>query len=183
MKPLLVFALEQESQNMFDDFDVLYTGVGKINAAYTLIKRIQETKPEMVVNIGTAGSRKFPGGSVVNCTSFIQRDMDASPLGFEHFQTPFSHDPVTLQYGRRVDSLPESSCGTGDNFDVSEAAAQFGAVDMEGYALALICQRENIPFLCLKYISDGADEGADMDWNAALHVAAEKLRSALNKAL
>lgn len=181
MKPLLVFALEQESQDVFDDFDLLYTGVGKVNAAHALMKRICTKCPELVVNIGTAGSRKFAGGTIVNPTSFIQRDMDVTPLGFKKFQTPFSHDPVEIRYGQRAEFLPEAVCGTGDNFDVTEAAGGFDVVDMEAYALALICMREEIPFFCIKCVSDGADEGADKDWESALHTAAEKLRTALLK--
>lgn len=181
MKPLLVFALEQESQDVFGDFDVLYTGVGKVNAAHAMAKRIYAKRPDLVINIGTAGSRKFPGGTIVNCTSFVQRDMDVTPLGFERFQTPFSHDPIKIVYGQRVEFLPEGVCGTGDNFDVSDVALQFDVVDMEAYALAVVCQREKIPFISIKYVSDGADEGAHKDWNAALHHAAQKLREAVLK--
>lgn len=181
MKPLLVFALEQESQDAFGEFDVLYTGVGKVNATHAMMKYLQTGRPEMVINIGTAGSRKFPGGSIISCTSFVQRDMDVTPLGFERFQTPFSHDPVKLVYGSHVGFLPEGVCGTGDNFDVSDVALEFDVVDMEGYALALICQREKIPFMCVKYVSDGADEGAHKDWNAALHHAAQRLREVIVK--
>ena len=71
--------------------------------------------------------------------------------------------------------------GTGDNFDVTEASGAFDVVDMEAYALALICQREQIPFLCLKYISDGADGDAGKDWSEALHDTAEKLKATLGK--
>lgn len=179
MKPLLVFAMEEESRDVFSDFDVLHTGIGKINAAHSLSKRIQSQKPSIVINMGTAGSRKHSGGSVVNCTKFIQRDMDVTFLGFEKWKTPFSNDPVIIEYGTKIDTLPEGICGTGDNFDASENANHFDVVDMEAYALALICQRENIPFLCLKYISDGADDGAAQDWNEALKTAAETLKKTL----
>ncbi len=180
MKPLLVFAMEQESQEAFADHDVLHTGIGKVNATYALTKRIAENRPELVVNMGTAGSRKHAGGAIVNPTEFIQRDMDVSFLGFAKFQTPFSDDPIVIEHGKRIAALPGGVCGSGDNFDASEGAGAFDVVDMEAYALALICQREDIPFLCLKYVSDGADDNADKDWNAALHRTAEALRGALD---
>jgi len=178
-KPTLVFAMKEEAQEVFDSYDVLYTGIGKVNAVHALMRRIREDKPELVVNLGTAGSSKFPGGSVVNCTSFVQRDMDVTPLGMELYKTPFSDDPVQLDYGIALEDMPQAICGSGDNFDVSGKAERFDVVDMEGYALALVCKREGIPFLCLKYISDGADETADKDWNETLHHAAEVLRAAL----
>lgn len=182
MKPLLVFAMKEESQDVFDGYDLLHCGIGKVNASYGLTRRLRESRPGIVLNMGTAGSRRHKGGAIVNCVSFIQRDMDVTALGFSKWQTPFSADPVRIDYGRAVNGFIQGVCGTGDNFDASDAAAEFDAVDMEAFALALICQRENVPFLCLKYISDGADGEAHKDWNAALHHAAECLKGALKKA-
>lgn len=183
MKPLLVFAMKEESQDVFSDYDVLHTGIGKVNAAYGLMKHIAaHGKPALVVNMGTAGSRRHKGGTIVNCTSFIQRDMDVTPLGIPLYQTPFSDDPVEISYGDRIETLPEGLCGTGDNFDTTEHAERFDVVEMEAYALALICRRENIPFLCLKYVSDGADGDGAGDWNETLHRTAEALRAALKSA-
>lgn len=182
MKPLLVFALPQESQDVFDGYEILYTGVGKVNAVYTLTRRLLQGKPGMVINLGTAGSARHKAGSVVNPTSFVQRDMDVTALGFVKFQTPFSKDPVRLTGGQRAEDFPDGICGSGDNFAAVVAApVDYDVIDMEAYALALVCQREGVPFLCLKYISDGADESAATDWNAALHHTAEVLLAALKK--
>jgi adenosylhomocysteine nucleosidase len=180
-KPLLVFALAQESQEVFRNYDVLHCGVGKVNAGYALTKRLHAERPSVIVNLGTAGSRKHKAGTIVNCTSFVQRDMDVTALGFEKYQTPFSDAPVTIEYGRKIDGLPQGVCGSGDNFASGADSAAFDAVDMEAYALAFISSREGIPFLCLKYISDGADESAHKDWHEALHDTAEKLREALER--
>lgn len=179
MKPLIVFAMKEESKDAFCEYDLLHTGIGKVNASYSLSSRIKENKPSIVINLGTAGSRKHGGGTVVNCTRFIQRDMDVTFLGFEKWQTPFSQDPVIIEHGMKIDGIIEGICGTGDNFDSSDAANDFDVVDMEAYALALICQRENIPFMCLKYISDGANDEAGNDWNKALEIAANKLKDTL----
>ncbi len=177
--PLLVFAMKEESQDIFTGYDVLHAGIGKVNAAYALTTRLAHSTPGIVINMGTAGSRRHQGGAIINCTSFIQRDMDVTPLGFAKWQTPFSTDPVTITHGLAVNGLPQGLCGTGDSFDTSEAAAHFDVVDMEAYALALICQRRNIPFLCLKYISDGANDDAHRDFSTALRDTASKLLSAL----
>lgn len=181
MKPLLVFAMKEESQAMFDDYDVLHTQIGKVNATHALTKRIYEERPDVVLNLGTAGSRKHDGGQVINPTQFVQRDMDVTPLGFELFQTPFSDDPVVLKNGVAFAGMTGGVCGSGDNFDISEGAAGFDVVDMEAYALALVCAREDIPFGCLKYISDGADENAHEDWTTTLQKAAASLRMAVSR--
>ncbi len=178
---LLVIAMKEESQDVFDGYRVLHCGIGKVNAAYALTRAVQESRPALVVNMGTAGSRRHKPGTIVNCTSFIQRDMDVTALGFEMYKTPFSDTPVTIHYGRRAEIFPEGVCGTGDNFAATEQSADFDVVDMEAYALAYICQKESVPFLCLKYISDGADGNAEEDWNAALHRTAEKLKEALER--
>jgi len=182
MKPLLVFAMKEESQDVFEDYDVLHCQIGKVNAAHALTRHIANSRPELVINLGTAGSRKHPGGAIINPTQFIQRDMDVTALGIEIFKTPFSDDPITIEHGLRFEHLPGGTCGTGDNFDASQAASAFDVVDMEAYALALICQREKIPFACLKYVSDGANDDAHIDWHDALHITAERLREALEGA-
>lgn len=92
MKPLLVFAMKEESQDVFVDYDVLHCQIGKINASHNLMRQIAQNRPELVVNLGTAGSRKHAGGTIVNPTQFIQRDMDVTALGIELYQTPFSDD-------------------------------------------------------------------------------------------
>ena len=75
---LIVTALEQETQGLLKDFDLLYTGVGKINATYKLTEFLndysrvdqlvfkkQYVQPELVINYGTAGSRELSIGSIV----------------------------------------------------------------------------------------------------------------------
>jgi len=177
--PLLVFAMKEESQDVFSGYDVLHAGIGKVNAAYALTTRLAQSAPGIVINMGTAGSRKHQGGQIINCTSFIQRDMDVTKLGFKKWQTPFSSDPVIINHGLAIDGLAQGVCGTGDSFDTSEAASHFDVVDMEAFALALICQRRNIPFLCLKYISDGANDDAHKDFSTALRDTATHLLGAL----
>ena len=84
--PLLVCALEDEFRCNNQKFDLLYTGVGKINAAISMTDFLcKNPLPSYVINFGTAGSKVSPVGSLVDCTKFIQRDMDASVLGFEKY--------------------------------------------------------------------------------------------------
>ena len=48
----------------------------------------------------------------------------------------------------------------------------FTLVDMEAYALARVAKSFAVPFVCVKYISDGADENAATDWEEQVHLAA-----------
>jgi adenosylhomocysteine nucleosidase len=169
---LFSFALESEAADVFVGQNTLITGIGKVNAAYELTKAIQNKKPSLIVNLGSAGSNSFQKGDVICCTKFVQRDMDVRGLGFEQYETPLSNLPVVLNYGLEMDNLKIGICGTGDSFEMGHATKIYDVVDMEAYALAMIAMKENIPFLCLKYISDGADDNAADDWVIQVHKAA-----------
>ncbi len=176
---LFVFALESEAAEEFTDCNTLITGIGKVSAAYALTKSITQHKPAMIINLGSAGSNTFSKGSIVCCTQFIQRDMDVRGLGFQLYETPLSGIDPVLKYGLQMEGLPQGICGTGDSFEMNHDVTAYTVVDMEAYPLALIAQKENIPFLCLKYISDGADGSAADDWNELVHKAAVAFRELL----
>ena len=171
---LIVSALEVETQGKLDDWDVIYTGVGKINATMTLVDRLTDynyVKPDLVINYGTAGSRKIKKKTLVDCTKFVQRDMDVTGLGFLRGETPFEQDPPVIIQPQNIDFNPigrNATCGTGDCF-VEDKSQYYGeVVDMEAYALAKVCYNYDIPFISFKYITDGADEQAHEDWEANL---------------
>lgn len=170
---LFVFALESEAGTAFDAHNKLFTGIGKINAAFELARAIHVRRPRLIVNMGSAGSNHFRQGEVICCTGFVQRDMDVRGLGYALYETPFSGIPPVLAYGLKLEGLPEGVCGTGDSFEMNHAVTEYNVVDMEAYALAMIAMKEQIPFLCLKYITDGADGSAAEDWTVQVHRAAE----------
>ncbi|GAA4312514.1 5'-nucleosidase [Compostibacter hankyongensis] len=169
---LFSFALASEAAEVFKEYNSLITGIGKVNAAYTLSKAIHNKRPSLIVNLGSAGSSYFRKGDVVCCTKFVQRDMDVSGLGYGQYETPLSGLPPILEYGLAMEGVQECICGTGDNFETDHSTMVYHVVDMEAYALAMIALKEGIPFLCLKYISDGADGNAAEDWTVQVHKAA-----------
>jgi adenosylhomocysteine nucleosidase len=177
---LFTFALASEAADIFDNHNTLITGIGKVNAAYELTKSIQQQKPALIVNLGSAGSNHFQKGEVICCNKFVQRDMDVRGLGFSQYETPLSGLPVILEYGLQLEGLPLGICGTGDSFEMGHAATIYNVVDMEAYALAMIAMKEKIPFLSLKYISDGADDNAAEDWTVQVHLAAAAYGRILN---
>lgn len=176
---LFTFALASEAAEVFEAHNPLICGIGKVSATYHLMKAIQQERPSLIVNLGSAGSNCFQRGEVVCCTKFIQRDMDVMALGYKRYETPLSGLPPVLEYGLSMDGLQEGICGTGDNFEMAHSATGYNVVDMEAYALALVAMKENIPFLCLKYISDGADDNAAEDWTEQVHHAAVAFREVL----
>lgn len=174
--PLLVFALPSEEAGEFGSYKKCFTGIGKINAAYQLTKAIQQQRPDLIINLGSAGSNVFRQGTIVCCTAFIQRDMDVCGLGYAPYETPFSPLPAVWRSGIKLEGVEEGICGTGDSFEMDHHKTDYNVIDMEAYALAYIAAQEHIPFLCLKYISDGADGTAAADWTEQVHKAAKALK-------
>jgi adenosylhomocysteine nucleosidase len=174
---LVVMALEVEAQGRLGDAPLLFTGVGKVNAAHRLTRRLAEERARgrmpLVVNFGTAGSRAFRTGELVACRRFVQRDMDVTGLGFLPHETPFEDVPRELEFPEMFPELAHGVCGSGDRFEAIEAAPSWDVVDMEAYALAKVCFLESVPFACAKYVTDGADSSAASDWHANLPRAAE----------
>lgn len=178
-RTLFVFALPSEAAEEFDHVNKVIVGIGKVNAAYELTKAVRRHKPELIINLGSAGSNVFKKGEVVCCTKFIQRDMDVRGLGFKLYETPFSGIDPVLNYGIKIKGLREGICGSGDSFEMNHLVSDYNVIDMEAYPLAYISIMEKIPFLCLKYISDGADGAAADDWAVQVHKAATAFRRIL----
>jgi len=177
-KLLIVMALRQESRGLMEraGADVLYTGVGKVNAAATLARRLAEIRCAgaplpLVVNLGTAGSRTTPTHTLVACNRFAQRDMDVSGMGFAPGVTPFDATPPIISFPAVLTNLPQVLCSTADSFATHRHEVAGDVVDMEAFALARVCLAENVSFACAKYVTDGADSESATHWEAALDAA------------
>ena len=156
---IILVAVEEElSIKDLPEFQIYYTGVGKINASIRTLEIIRDYSPTQVINYGTAGSLNKKLKGLVEVTQFFQRDMDATPLGFKIGQTPYD-EIEEINFGSTG-----YSCGTGDSFVTQTPKLKTDLVDMEAYAIAKICYLKDIKFKCFKYISDNADEGANDDW-------------------
>jgi adenosylhomocysteine nucleosidase len=167
----------------------LMTGVGPVEAAIVLshaLTRLQAEGrlPELIVSLGSAGSRVLEQTEVYQVTSVAYRDMDASPLGFEKGRTPFVDHPAIMPLPFRVPGILEASLSTGGNvvsgpgYDLIEA----DMVDMETFAVMRCCQLFGISLIGLRGISDGKQELKHVDdWTEYLHVIDEKLAQALDK--
>ena len=156
---LILIALEDEAPSLANNSSVFFTGVGKVNAAMTAAALIAQYRPDRVINFGTAGGITV-GTGLYQCTRFVQRDMTCEALGCVPGQTPFETDIY-------LGDQQALTCSTGDNFVMNpDLTIPTDLVDMEAYAIAKVCKRYNIPFLCWKYVTDSADASAHADWNS-----------------
>jgi len=178
---LVVIALQAECAGVFEaaGVPVLYCGVGKVNAAIALTRELaryaQQDQPmPLVLNFGSAGSRRHVTGTLVACNEFVQRDMDVSALGFALGVTPFDEAPPILSFEPLFKHLPPAVCGSGDSFATAGTDMDCAVVDMEAYALAKACWSAKAQFACAKFVTDGADHAAADDWQRNVHRAADE---------
>ena len=179
-KPLIVSALHKEIPNrwnsILENYAILYTGVGKVNATYNLTKVLMDDYDEynLVINYGTAASKVHKG--LVDCTSFIQRDMDATPLGFKKGETPFESESSMIDFSHIKNPIGKNlTCYTGDSF-ATDLTPYDDVVDMEAYALAKTCRNLDINFVSYKYISD---DGNPEDWEKNCSKGVEEFKKVL----
>ena len=78
MTTLFVAALKEETLGLNKFY---HTGVGKLNAAISLMDLIASIKPSKIINYGTVGSLKDNLFGLIKCTIFTRIfDFDASSL-------------------------------------------------------------------------------------------------------
>lgn len=174
---LLIVALEDELPRVLvNNWDVVYCGVGKVNATMTLCDALVTFQPQTVINYGTAGTLQSNLSGLHEVTRFLQRDMDVRAMGFALGQTPFEEQMV-------IDSgFNGLSCGTGDLFVSAQPEMKTDLVDMEAFALAKVCFHKKVEFRCFKFISDGADADAADDWPRHMAAGADRfVRTILNQ--
>jgi adenosylhomocysteine nucleosidase len=186
---LFVMAAEAEyGPHLRARFTPLMTGVGPVEAAVSLTGALGEMKlaaalPDIVVSLGSAGSRNLEQCGVYQVSSVSYRDMDASPLGFEKGRTPFLDLPKTLALPHFVPGIPSATLSTGANI-ISGAAydgVEEDMVDMETFALLRACHRFDVPLIGLRGISDGkAPLTGFADWTEYLHLIDERLAAAVD---
>lgn len=152
------------------------TGLGPVEAAIGTTRALQDCLdhqglPNLVLSLGSAGSRRLEQGAIYQVSAVSYRDMDASPLGFEKGRTPFLDLPAELALPLRLREVPAARLSTGANIVSGPAYDAIDAemVDMETYAVLRACQHFGVPMIGLRGISDGAEELRHYnDWTALL---------------
>lgn len=170
-------------------FEPLMTGVGPVEAGVVMGAALAEMKtqgrlPDLVVSLGSAGSRTLEQTGIYQATSVAYRDMDASALGFEKGATPFLDLPAVVPLPLRIPGVEEARLSTGGNIVSGGAYDLIDAdmVDMETFAILRACQLFSLPLIALRGISDGASELHHVDnWTEYLHVIDEKLAAVVDR--
>lgn len=175
---------------------VVRCSVGKVNAAACTQILIDEFDVDQIINTGVAGSldAEIDIGDIVVSTDAVQHDMDATPLGFDRGEIPYSgmtfFEADDDLRERAVEAAKETApdihvfegrvC-SGDQFVASremkeDIVSEFGGLccEMEGASIAQVCDLNDIPFVIIRAISDKADDSEEMSYEEFKDEAAER---------
>lgn len=185
---LFVMAVDAEyGPHLRARFTPLLTGVGPVEAGIAMGAALQalavrDALPDLVVSLGSAGSRRCPLGEIFQIASVSWRDMDASRLGFPKGVTPMTDHPVDIPLTTPL-PLPLARLSTGANVVGGEEYAGIDAdmVDMESFAIARACARYDVPLMGLRGVSDGPGELDHINsWMELLGLIDERLAQAVD---
>lgn len=169
-------------------------GIGKVNAAMCAQKMIDVYHPEKIIMVGVAGAlaKDLHVGDVIISRDCCQHDFDTTffgdPVGYvtgfadvnfkadeelcEKALTAAKEAAITARLGR---------VASGDQFIASEEKKktiienmQADCTEMEGAAIAQVCEANQVPFVVIRAISDGAGDDAPMMYDEFVNFAAER---------
>lgn len=176
------------------DVVLLKSGIGKVNAAMSTTLLLQQFKPDVVINTGSAGGfdQALEVGAIVISDEVRHHDVDVTVFGYEMGQVPqlpaaFHSDEKLIDLAvKAVEELGEHPYGvgliaTGDSFmndpeRVEKVRAFFPSMkasEMEAAAVAQVCHQFNVPFVVIRALSDIAGKESNISFDEFLPVAAK----------
>ncbi|MBN2880741.1 5'-methylthioadenosine/adenosylhomocysteine nucleosidase [Candidatus Woesearchaeota archaeon] len=177
---------------------ICQTQIGKVYAAMATQHLIDTYNPTKVIFTGVAGGvhTDVNVGDVIVSTDLVQHDFDTTAFGDPKGHIPrvnkrfFEADTELIKKALDTEfkdyNIYEGRIATGDQFitDISPLE-EFNAycVDMEGAAVAQVCDANKIPFLIIRIISDKADNSAKGDFEKNLPIFAANSKKVIEKLL
>jgi adenosylhomocysteine nucleosidase len=166
----------------------LITGVGPIEAAAGVAAALatlqaENALPDLIVSLGSAGSRTLDHARVYRVSEVSYRDMDASVLGFPKGETPYPRIAAVLPLSDGPAALPTARLATGGSVvsGVGYDAVDADMVDMETFAVVRAAARFGVPVIGLRGVSDGRTDLSELShWTDALAEIDLRLAEALD---
>ncbi len=168
----------------------LITGVGTVEGGIVLAATLgalaaRGETPDVILALGSAGSRNLDHAGIYQAISVSYRDMDCSALGFARGVTPFSEAPPVFDLGPAIPGLRPARLSSGAGIVSGDAYGAIDAdmVDMETFAYAHAAHYFRARLICLRGISDGRTplSGKLTDWTHTLEEIGDGLAAALDK--
>jgi len=170
-------------------------GIGKVNSAMAASVMICFFKDvSLVINLGVAGGldEALKQGDFVVGSNSIQHDFDLTVEGLKMGQLSGRNERAflsceaavsrmaavldTLGYSYKLGTIVSGDQFIACNKRTAWLSSEFSALacDMESAAIAHVCSVLQVPFLAVRAISDGASDGAFMDFSQFVEIAAAR---------
>ncbi len=159
---------------------LIESSIGKVASTLATTTLIANYKIDQLINIGLAGALKnTPVGSAYFISRVTQHD---AFIPFEEYQQDM--------YQRIDCTVPASATNiatltTGDQFidDTKQVNSDADMVDMEGFAVAYVANKHNIPITLIKGISDDANSSSEAELFTNLNAAMDQTIALLKQAI
>lgn len=143
-------------------------GIGKVNAALGAMSMINHFNPSLIINTGVAGGTGHTKPlDVIVADRIAYHDTYCGPgtVWGEMADCPRYFTPEAQHLATALTAVPEAKSGlvaSGDFFvstpaevdSIASVHPEVMAVDMESAAIAHACYKRQVPFLCVRVISD-----------------------------
>ncbi len=159
-------------------------GVGKVNAAAGAQYAIDCLGADRIINVGFAGglNGSVRVGEIYNIGECVQYDFNLAAINGTEIGTLNEYSQPYIPIST-VKNYPLRKLGTGDRFNDDRAdflllTQTLGADirDMEGGAIAQVCDHAKVPFYSFKAISDVAGAGSTVgQYEQNIALCAQKL--------
>lgn len=144
--------LEKINENTFrkENITMLITGIGKQRTAISIMEYLgQNEKPDLIINVGYAGSTDLKIGEWANITKVYNYEWDIPG------EEKYSMLDVGNQDLKVIDAdIEKVECYSSESFVTSTNLEGHIAFDMELHSIAIICDMYKIDLISLKKISD-----------------------------
>ncbi len=176
-------------------------GIGKVSAAVCTQVMIDRFSPDAIINVGVAGALnpELHVADIVISSDVAQHDMDTTFFGDEpgfisvinkiYFEADekmrqaADQAAEALQIPHRIGRIV-----TGDQFIANAEKKEWlvkqfqgDCTEMEGGAIAQACFMNSVPFVIIRAISDGASDGAPMQYDEFVNLAAARAMQLIEK--
>ncbi len=174
------------------DIVVAYSKIGKVFATLTATTMIEKFGCDILLFTGVAGaiSEELHIGDLIVADGLCQHDLDITAFGHPYGYVPEGDvciwsDPELKEVAKKVAyekgiKLKHGIVATGDQFVADPQRKKWigetfkaDALEMEGAAVAVVCNALDVPFFVLRAISDSADMDAGFDFDEFLHSSAK----------
>ena len=142
-----------------DRIIVAISGIGKGNTAIATTFCCAEFHPDVVLNLGAAGTtgEQYRCGDILHVTKVVEYDRPGIRTGRPHVHTP------DVLAGFREASLATQDRPVVDAGHRAEVAAEAELVDMEGAAVVHAAKRFGIKCYLFKFVSDTPEDSGHDD--------------------